>query len=774
MLGFKSNYLHKRLYSSSASYVVKYLNCRINFFLSNQFTDLQSLLRSHAYIITTGHTNNIFIASKLISLYASFSKPNLSTQVFDSVYFRDTFLWNSVIKAYFSNGEYPQALQLYLRMRLSDTQPNHFTIPMVAAACAELSSLNYGMTIHGLVSKLGLVAGNSAIGSSFVYMYSKCGCMEDASLVFDEIFVRDVVAWTALVIGYVQNDESEKGLECLCEMHKVGGDSERPNFRTLEGGFQACGNLGASLEGRCLHGLAVKIGIGCSHAIQSSLLSMYSKCGNHEEAYLSFCDVFNKDLISWTSIIGVFAKFGFLTKCLGMFMEMQAAGIYPDGIVISCVISGFCNSMRISEGKAFYGLIIKKNYVVDQMVRNALLSMYCKFGLLAFAKKLFDRVHDRDTESWNIMVSGYGKIGPRAKCVELFSEMQHLGIESDSNSLVSVISSCSQLEAFHLGRCLHCYAIKSLMYENVSVANSLIDMYGKSGKLTIAWKIFCGTQKDTVTWNTLISSYTHSGHSAEALALFDEMVLKGFKPNSATLVTVLSGCSHIASLEKGEQVHNYIKEGGFQFNLSLETALVDMYAKCGQLKKAREIFYSMIEKDVISWNVMISGYGLHGDAESAIEIFQQMLQSNVRPNELTFLAVLSACMHVGLVEEGKWLFDRMGDFSVRPTLKHYTCMVDLLSRSGNLHEAEALVLSMPMDPDGGLWGALLSACKIHHNSEMGIRIAKHAIASNPGNDGYYITLSNLYTSTGRWEEAEHVKIIMKEKGVRKRAGWSAV
>ncbi|KAG5565254.1 hypothetical protein RHGRI_001220 [Rhododendron griersonianum] len=199
-----------------------------------------------------------------------------------------------------------------------------------------------------------------------------------------------------------------------------------------------------------------------------------------------------------------------------------------------------------------------------------------------------------------------------------------------------------------------------------------------------------------------------------------------------------------------------------------------MYAKCGQLDKSRKIFDAIKEKDAISWNVMISGYGMHGDAESAIEIFQQMKQSNVRPNELTFLAVLSACTHAGLVREGKCFFDRMRNYALSPNLKHYSCMVDLLGRSGNLHEAEDLVLSMPIAPDGGIWGSLLSACKIHNNAEFGIRVAKHAIEADPENEGYYVMIADLYLSLGRWEEAENVRAKMKEMGVRTRAGWSTV
>ncbi|KAJ7956803.1 Pentatricopeptide repeat-containing protein [Quillaja saponaria] len=760
-------------FKSSGSDTSNYFN-RHFLFLSNRISTLQSLLQFHALLITTANSNNIFIASKLISLYSSLNKPTCATKVFGSVYPKDVFLWNSIVKSHFSNGNYHQALDFYSQMRVSGALPNQFTIPMVAAACAELTLLNDGKNIHGLALKLGLFTGNSAVGSSFVYVYSRCGLMHDASLMFDEIIVRDVVVWTTLLIGYVQNDESEKGLRCLRHMHKIGEDDERPNFRTLEGGFQACGNLGALLEGRCLHGFVVKNGIGCSQVVQSSLLSMYSKCGTPQEAYESFSEVINKDILSWTSIIGIYARLRFIRESLYLFWEMQVNGIYPDGIVISCLLSSFSNSMNIHEGKAFHGLIIRRDYALDAIVHNALLSMYCKFGILRFAEKLFN-LHERSTESWNSMVSGYSKTGENAKCIELFRQMQHFGIQSDSNSLVSVICSCTQLEAANLGRSMHCNVIKGLMADNVSIANSLIDLYGKCGKMPIAWRIFCRIQRDIISWNTLISSHVHVGHYDKAIDLFDLMIAEDLEPNTSTVVILLSACSHLASLEKGEWVHQYLLERGFKLNLLLGTALVDMYAKCGQLGKARKLFKSMEEEDVISWNVMISGYGMHGDAASAIEIFQQMEKSNVKPNGITFLVLLSACAHAGLVEEGKYLFGRMQDYSVKRNLRHYACMVDILGRSGKLQEAEALVLSMPISPDGGVWGALLSACKIHGEIEMGIRIAKYAIKSDPENDGYYVMISNMYDSIGKWEEAEDVRRTMKQICLMgKTAGWSAI
>lgn len=774
----KPAYLLKRFPFSlpfSTHSASNYFNCHLNLFVSNRTSTFQCLLQSHALIITTGNSNNVFVASKLISLYAFLDKPTFSTRVFSSVHHKDTFLWNSIIKSHFSNARYQQALDFFQRMRASNVFPNQFTLPMVVATCAELGLVDNGKNLHGLASKLALFSGNVAAGSSFVYMYSKCNLMEDASFVFEEITVRDVVAWTALVIGYVQNDVGWKGLEYLCEMHRIGGDSERPNFRTLEGGFQACGNLGALEVGRCLHCFVVKTGLGCSDAVKSSLLSMYSNCGTPDEVYCSFCEVINKDLLSWMSVISVYARFGLMNKCSSLFWEMFDSEIYPDEIVISCMLLGFGNSMSVCEGKAFHGLITRRVYVHSDMIHNALLFMYCKFGFLTLAEKIFNKFGKWTKDSCSSLISGYNKKGLDAKCIELFREMQHRGIEADPYSLISVISSCCKLGTIYLGRSLHCYIIKSSRDENISVYNSLIDMYGKSGHLMIARRIFNVLQGDIITWNTLISSYIENGNFSEAIALFDKMISQNLNPNLATLVMVLSACSHLASLKKGEEVHHYIMQRGLDINnLSLATALVDMYSKCGQLEQSRELFDLMKEKDLISWNVMISGYGMHGQAKSAIEIFQEMEVSNLKPNELTFLAMLSACNHSGLVEEGKYMFSKMQDYSLKPNLKHYACMVDLLGRSGNLQEAEALVYSMPISPDGKVWGSLLSACNIHCELEMGERVARHAIESDPENDGYYVMLSNMYSSMGRWEEAQHVRKLMKDRGVDKGPGWSVV
>ncbi|KAG2243221.1 hypothetical protein Bca52824_094944 [Brassica carinata] len=665
--------------SSSSSYIDRHISA----ILRDQISTLESVRKHNALIITGGNSDNVFVASKLISSYASFGKPNLSSKVFSSIRRRDVFLWNSIIKAHSSNGEYPKALSFFFSMLLSGQPLDHFTAPMVVSACAELSWYDVGRFVHGLVSKHGGFERDRAVGASFVYFYSKCGFLEDACHVFDEMPERDVVAWTAVISGHVQNGESERGLEYLCKMHSVvGSDEEKLNARTLECGFLACANLGALEEGRCLHGFAVKNGLAYS------TFSFYTKCGSSAEAYLSFRELGgdrDEDVFSWTSIIASLARSGDMEGSFGMFWEMQRKGIQADGVVVSCLINELGKMMLVAQGKAFHGFVIRRCFSLDGTVCNSLLSMYCKFEL-SVAEKLFRRIcEEGDKEAWNTMVKGYAKMKCDVKCIELFRKILNLGVEIDSASLVSVISSCSHIGAVILGKSLHCYAVKTSFDLATSVVNSLIDLYGKMGDLTVAWRMFSEADKSSVvTWNAMIASYVHCERSDKAIALFDRMISENFKPSSITLVTVLMACANTGSLREGKR---------------------------------------------------FIGYGMHGDVESAIELFEQMEESDdVEPTGPTFLALLSACTHAALlVSSGS------------------------SSRSGNLEEAEATVMSMPFSPDGAIWGTMLSSCMSQEEYEMGIRMAELAVGSDPGNDGYYIMLANMYSAAGKWEEAERAR-----------------
>ncbi|XXG78951.1 hypothetical protein AAC387_Pa09g0121 [Persea americana] len=453
-------------------------------FLSNSISTLQSLLQSHSRILTSGHSTNIFLAAKLVSLYSSFNKNHIALQVFDEIPLKDTFLWNSIIQAYFSNAQYHHSLSLYTRMQHSGCPPNHFTIPMVVAACAELPSAQLGQTIHGVSLKTSLVAGNSAVGSSLVYLYGKCGQLRDAHQVFVEMPIRDVVAWTALIVSYVQNGDSEMGLNCLCEMHRNGeGVETRPNFRTLEGVFQACGNSDALSE-------------------------------------------------------GVYARNGLLSKCFKLFSEMQDSGVDLDGIVISCLVMGLANFAGVKEGKAFHGLIIKNCLEFDASVGNSLLSMYCKFECLDVAEKIFNRMSNWDMGSWNCMISGYGR--------SLHCYVIKTSVDEDVsilNSLMGLYGRCGKLDVarriFHRmhrdivtwNTLIAAYAHSGRASEALSLFDQMLLENVKPSLATLvrmAREIFDAMpERDVISWNAMISGYGIHGNAKDAVEIFRQMEESG-------------------------------------------------------------------------------------------------------------------------------------------------------------------------------------------------------------------------------------------------------
>ncbi|KAF7002216.1 hypothetical protein CFC21_017725 [Triticum aestivum] len=742
---------------------------------------LPVLLRLHALAATSGLCSRPDFAAKLVSAYSSSGRPGLAALAFSASPCPDTFLWNSLLRSHHCASDFASALSAHRRMCASGARPSRFTAPIAASAAAELAALPVGSSVHAYSVKLGLLVGDGslAVSSSLVYMYARCGRIDDATKLFDEMGERDVITWTAVVSGCVRNDQGEKGMRYLVQMVRLAGDGgARPNSRTMESGLEACGLLGELSAGRCLHGYTVKEGIGDCALVVSALFSMYSKCDRTEDACVLFLELPEKDVVTWTSLIGAYCRRGLDREAVELFQEMVVSGLQPDEVLVSCVLSGLGNSGNVRRGKAFHAAITKRNFGDSFLVANALISMYGKLELVDAAGKVFGILHQRDAESWSLMVVLYCKAGLDVKCLELYREMHcrdHDEFLCDINSLVSTISSCSRLGQLRLGQSAHCFSIKCLLDE-ISVANALIGMYGRCGKFDLAYKIFgvAKVRRDVVTWNALLSSYSHLGHSNDALSLYDQMLTEGVQPNSATLITVISACANLAALEHGELIHSYVKDMGLESDVSISTSLVDMYTKCGQLGIARGIFDSMLVRDVVTWNVMIAGYGMHGDVKQALQLFSEMERGSIKPNSVTFLAILSACCHAGYVDEGRKLFIRMGKYRLEPNLKHYACMVDLLGKSGHLQEAEDMILAMPIQPDGGVWGTLLSACKMHDNFEMGLRVAKKAFASDPGNDGYYVLMSNSYGSAEKWEEIEKLRDTMKNHGVEKGVGWSAV
>lgn len=404
--------------------------------------------------------------------------------------------------------------------------------------------------------------------------------------------------------------------------------------------------------------------------------------------------------------------------------------------------------------------------------------MYCKCAVVECARQLFDESSDTKSLSvcYNALIAGYTQNSQISNGILLFSQMRSVGVSVNSVTMLGLIPGCTDPVHMRFGMSLHCFDVKAGLDRDLSVANCLLTMYVRCGSIQLARRLFDDmSYKELITWNAMISGYAQNGLAAEVLDLYHEMELCGACPDAVTLVGVLSSCANLGAQKLGQEIEKKIESSGFGFNTFLKNALVNMYARCGNLSKARAIFDGMVERNLVSWTAIIGGYGMHGQGEIAVHLFDEMIKSGIRPDGTVFVCVLSACSHAGLTDIGLSYFSAMKRiYGLVPGNEHYSCVVDLLGRAGRLEKARELIGSMPVKPDGAVWGALLGACKIHKNVELAELAFDRVIELEPTNIGYYVLLSNIYTEVNNVEGILRVRVMMRKRKLRKDPGCSYV
>lgn len=459
-----------------------------------------------------------------------------------------------------------------------------------------------------------------------------------------------------------------------------------------------------------------------------------------------------------------------------LFKEMHENSVQPDEFTFPCILKVCSRLQALSEGEQIHALIMKCGFGSHGFVKNTLIHMYANCGEVEVARRVFDEMSERNVRTWNSMFAGYTKSGNWEEVVKLFHEMLELDIRFDEVTLVSVLTACGRLADLELGEWINRYVEEKGLKGNPTLITSLVDMYAKCGQVDTARRLFDQMdRRDVVAWSAMISGYSQASRCREALDLFHEMQKANIDPNEITMVSILSSCAVLGALETGKWVHFFIKKKRMKLTVTLGTALMDFYAKCGSVESSIEVFGKMPVKNVLSWTVLIQGLASNGQGKRALEYFYLMLEKNVEPNDVTFIGVLSACSHAGLVDEGRDLFVSMSrDFGIEPRIEHYGCMVDILGRAGLIEEAFQFIKNMPIQPNAVIWRTLLASCKVHKNVEIGEESLKQLIILEPTHSGDYILLSNIYASVGRWEDALKVRGEMKEKGIKKTPGCSLI
>ncbi|XAR68447.1 hypothetical protein NMG60_11003559 [Bertholletia excelsa] len=530
--------------------------------------------------------------------------------------------------------------------------------------------------------------------------------------------------------------------------------------------------------GGTVHCLAIKMGFQSDIYFCNSMIDFYAKTGRLGYAWRLFEEMCDRDLVSWTSMIGGFVSEGDVSNAFELFRQMRLE-LEPNSVTLVVILQACCShGSGIEEGRQLHGYVIKRGFVIDGSLQNSILKMYSNKGGIGDAEIFFNEIPRRDVVSWNILISFYTSREDVIEVVRCFNEMQE-EVRPNVETLTLLIAACANYGNHFEGKKLHGFSIKSGLDDNI-LKTSLLDFYAKCGDIETSTQLFKEIpSKNIITWNAMMSGLIENRHFEQAIELFQQMQDLGVKPAAEVLRSLVTLYTHLGALRLGKGIHAYIIKNLFcssgKGNTPLDTAILNMYVRCGSIRSAKTCFDRIKVGDLVSWTSMIEGYGAHGFGLEALQLFHQMVEEGLEPNGVTFLSLLSACSHSGLVNEGCEIFHSMiWRYSIQPDVTHYTCIVDLLGRTGRLKEALSVILKLVDFPDGRIWGALLSAARVHGNQKLGEYAARRLLELEADSAGYYTLLSNIQATSGRWDEVEEVRRCMKDNDLIKKPGWSCI
>ncbi|XP_031493623.1 pentatricopeptide repeat-containing protein At4g21300-like [Nymphaea colorata] len=735
---------------------------------------LKSGKEIHCHVLRNGYLPDSFVGTSLISLYANCGRFENACRVFDGMPQRETASWNAMIGGSVQNGFAEEGLVFYRQMKMEGCLPDPMTVVGVLNACTALGDVSFGMCIHAEMLKLGLGI-DVFVDNSLVDMYSKCGCVDMAVNVFNQMDEQNVVTWTALISCYCQHGEGDSAIEMFRQMLV---ENLFPNEFTLATLLQACAQRRYLQLVMMVHAYTLRNGFSMDKFLLNSLIDSYSKCGAIGAAEKMLDRMNCRDVVSWTSVITGCIDHKLIERAFMWAFRMQNDLVMPNVVTLTSLMRGCSYLNAPNLCRSIHGFVMKTEMRSDPTVATSLINMYTKSRSMDVAYQVFDKLLERSIDSWGAMIVGYVQSGSIGRALEIFIQ-SHIAEEYLSpETMATVVQGCCHEISLKRGQSIHCYLIKHGFLPCAVVENSLMDMYAKCKQVASACLIFDRMHsRDNISWNTMIECYARNDCLHEALRLLHEMNQHDdIEIDAVTMLSALQACIQLGSLRYGEILHGFIIRSGIDSDIFVQNSLLDMYAKAGRIDLAEQIFLEMPEKDLSSWNSMISAYGMHGDSRSALKIFAQLQEYGpTHPNDITFVSLLSAFGHSGNVMEGYQCFNSMViDYGIEPSLDHYACVVDILGRSGRLIEAEEFINKMPLEPGSAVWGALLGACRSSRDVVVAERAAKKLAILDPGNIAWKVQLTNIYATAGKWSEAQRVRAAMKDSGMKKQTGWSCL
>lgn len=524
-----------------------------------------------------------------------------------------------------------------------------------------------------------------------------------------------------------------------------------------------------------IHCQVITNGFDSNVHLNTKLIIFYAKFGQINTACKVFDKMRERNMVSWTAMISGYSQNGYYANALRMFLEMLRVGIKANQFTYGSVLRA-CSSMRCMEiGMQIQGCIQKGRFVENVFVQSALVDLHSKCGKMEDAYHWFEMMSERDLVSWNAIIGGYAVQGFADDSFQMFRSMMREGLIPDVFTFGSVLRASAAGISLMMVSQTHSIIIQLGFGSHKDLTGSLIDAYARCGRIGSAYHLYKSIPtKDIISCTSLIAGYAREGKdSRHALDLFKEIIQMHIGIDAVILCSMVNICANTASLNLGRQIHALSLKFQPCYDVAMGNALIDMYAKSGEIEDASRTFDEMHEKNVISWTSLIAGYGKHGFGHKAIALYEKMEEEGLKPNDVTFLSLLFACSHSGLTGEGWTYFNSMvSKYNILPRTEHFSCMVDLFARGGQLEEAYSLICKMKIKPDPSLWGAILGASSTYGNLSLAEIAAMNLFNMDPKNSVNYVVLASIYAACGEWDNASKMRNLIKQRGLKKDPGYS--
>ncbi|KAH7294004.1 hypothetical protein KP509_28G052000 [Ceratopteris richardii] len=615
-------------------------------------------------------------------------------------------------------------------MQCEGFSPNSITFISLLQACGTIQAVQKGEELHAEIEKKGYLGTGTILGNAVLDMYAKCGELVKAQRFFNKLGALNVISWTALINGYSQHGHDKEALKTFAWMKRAGF---LPNAVTYACVLKACGNIGTSDIGEKIHiDMARRGFIGTGNMLLHSLIDMYAKCGELGKAQEIFDSIVENDVMTWTALISGYCQYGYDQKPLECFEHMKHEGISPTALTFASVLK-CCGSIKaLDKGEELHADTILMGFLDEDIgLANALVSMYVKCDALMEAQHMFDNLSVRDVVTWSSLIAGFCQHQDIQEALDCLEQMMEGGISPDAMTFICIVQACSGLKEVEKGMELHCeLARRELLDDNAVLGNSLVDLYAKCGLLAKAEEVFNMLPSRTlVAWSVLISGYCLHGLDEDALRCFERMKGEFVSPDAVTFAGILGACSSVGAAEKGIEIHSEIyRMRMLGTDTVLSSALVDMYAKCGLLALAKEVFDQLPVQDVVSWSALITGYHDNGHVKEALNCFERMKHQGISPDGVTFICVLDACSSIDAYHSGQMYYEAMSaSFGIIPTLEHHTCMAVLYGRAGQLDKSISVIKKTQSCHYPPLWRSFIAACRKWGNMTLGRLAFEHSL-----------------------------------------------